>query len=117
MIADWMIPKIGTRKWKAEACDATVRVARSANCLLGFILLSIQMPDPGVGAGAAAGLLEPVEHLCGRVDLVVVLALGKNRQLVQVFVEPCRLFGEVTKPFSIIAVCACMRMILSDCGW
>ena len=26
-------------------------------------------------------------------------------------------FGRCTKPFSIIAVCACMRMILSDCGW
>jgi hypothetical protein len=24
MIADWMIPKIGTRKWKAEACDAPI---------------------------------------------------------------------------------------------
>ena len=26
-------------------------------------------------------------------------------------------FGRWTKPFSIIAVCACMRMTLSDCGW
>ena len=25
--------------------------------------------------------------------------------------------GRRTKPFSIIAVCACMRMTLSDCGW
>ena len=58
--------------------------------------------------GAAGGLLEPVEHLRGRVDLVVVLALRERGQLVQVFGEPCRLFGRRTKSFSIIAVGACM---------
>ena len=75
------------------------------------------MPDPRIGTGSAAGLLEPVEHLRGRVDLVVVLALRERRQLVQVFGEPFCLSGDVDKPFSIIAVCACMRMILSACGW
>ena len=89
---------------------------RSAR-LLGFVALFVQMPDPRVGGGAAAGLLEPVEHLGGRVDLVVVLAIWKHCQLVQVFGKPCRLFRQVDKPFSIIAVWACMRMILSDCGW
>jgi hypothetical protein len=64
-----------------------------------------------------AGALEPVEHLGRRVDLVVVLALWENRQLLQVFGEPCCLLRQMPKPFSIIAVCACMRMILSDCGW
>src|SRR5437667_6984360 len=29
----------------------------------------------------ATGLLEPVEHLGGRIDLVVMLAVGANRQL------------------------------------
>src|SRR5271163_2623258 len=55
------------------------------------------MPDPGIGAGAAAGLLEPVQHLRSRVDLVVVPASRKSRQLVQVFGEPSRLSGEVNK--------------------
>ena len=64
-----------------------------------------------------AAALEPVEHLRGRVDLVVVLPPGKHRQIVQVVGEPAASFGRCTKPFSIIAVCACIRMILSDCGW
>jgi hypothetical protein len=48
-----------------------------------------------------------------RVDLVVVAAIGECRHLVQVLGEPRR---HVRKPFSIIAVCACRRMTLSDCG-
>src|SRR5271166_219195 len=55
------------------------------------------MPDPGIGAGAAAGLLEPVEHLGGRVDLVVVLTLWENRQLVDVLGEPRGLLGQMDK--------------------
>ena len=39
-------------------------------------------------AGLAAGLLEPVEELRGRVDLVVVLAAWEDGQLVQVFSAP-----------------------------
>src|SRR5215471_8423590 len=35
-------------------------------------------------AGFAGGALEPVEHLRGRVDLVVVLAVRKRRQLGEV---------------------------------
>ena len=65
--------------------------------LLGFVLLSIQMPDPRIGAGAAAGALEPVEHLGGRVDLVVVLAFGEDRQLVEVFGKPGRLLWQMHK--------------------
>ena len=70
--------------------------------------------DAGIGAGAAAAL-EPVQYLGGRVDLIVVLAIGEGSQLVQVLGEPRRLLGTCTKPFSIIAVCACIRMILSLC--
>ena len=39
--------------------------------------------------------LRPVKHLRGRVDLVVMLPLGKHRQLVQVFGEPRRLFWQI----------------------
>jgi len=55
------------------------------------------MPDPGIGAGAAAGAFEPIEHLGGRVDLVVVLAARQRRQLMEVFGEPPRLLGQVDK--------------------
>ena len=43
------------------------------------------------------GAFEPVEHLGRRVDLVVVLAFWKDRQLVQVFGEPRRLLGQLDK--------------------
>ena len=79
---------------------------------LGLLIL---LPHPVLRLLAAT--LEPVEHLGGRVDLVVVLAFRKNRTLVQVFGEPARLFGQMDKAVSNIAVCACMRMILSVCGW
>jgi len=42
---------------------------------------------------ARVRLLEPIQELRGRVDLIVVLALGKHRQLVQVFDEPWRRLG------------------------
>ena len=49
------------------------------------------------GWAAATGALEPVEQLGGRVDLVVVLAFGKDCQLVQVFGEPRRFFRQMHK--------------------
>jgi hypothetical protein len=45
----------------------------------------------------AAGLLEPVEHLCRRIDLIVVLAIGEHAQLVQVFREPRCFFRQMQK--------------------
>jgi hypothetical protein len=54
-------------------------------------MLLIHLPHPVLRL--ATGLLEPVEHLCRRVDLVVVPASRESRQLVQVFGEPCGLFG------------------------
>jgi hypothetical protein len=45
--------------------------------------------NPGIGGGdAVAGLLEPVEHLCCRADLVVVPAIGECRDLVQIGCMP-----------------------------
>src|SRR6516164_2628791 len=60
--------------------------------------LPVIFEDTGIGGGdAAAGLLEPVEHLCGRIDLVVVPAIREGAQLVQILGEPrCRV-GEVDK--------------------
>jgi hypothetical protein len=55
----------------------------------------------GRGRGGAAGLLEPVEQLRGRIDLVVVLAVGEDRQLVEVFGEPSRFLGQVDKPSAV----------------
>jgi hypothetical protein len=55
--------------------------------------LFVHLPHPVLRFLAAT--LEPVEHLCRRVDLVVMLALGKNRQLVQVFGEPRRLLRQM----------------------
>ena len=37
---------------------------------------------------AGERLLEPVEELCGRIDLVVMFAVGEDGHLVQVFGEP-----------------------------
>src|SRR5262249_17724179 len=48
-------------------------------------------------ARLAAGALEPVEELGGRVDLVVVFAAREDRQLVQVFGAPSGLTGQVDK--------------------
>ena len=48
-------------------------------------------------ARLAPGLLEPVQHLRGRVDLMVVFAVGKGGQFVDVFGEPARLLGQVDK--------------------
>ena len=47
----------------------------------------LQLEDSRVGAGTAAAL-EPVEHLCCRVDLVVVADVVECRHLVQVLCEP-----------------------------
>ena len=41
---------------------------------------SAKFEDPGVGAGATT-LLEPVEQLRGRIDLVVVFAVREDPQL------------------------------------
>ena len=78
--------------------------------------LPVEFEDPGVGGWASASL-EPVEQLRGRVHMIAVLAVGET-------VSPCRceashgaLSGTRTQPFSIIAVCACIRRTLSDCGW
>ena len=77
--------------------------------------LPLIFEDPAIGARAAAAL-EPVEHLRRRVDLVVVPAIREGAELVQILGEPrCRV-RQVDKAFSIIAVCACMRMTLSNCG-
>ena len=40
-------------------------------------------------------LLEPIEELRGRIDLVIVLALRKHRHLVEVFGEPRRGLGDM----------------------
>src|SRR6266566_3534668 len=45
----------------------------------------------------AAALLEPLEHLRGGIDLVVVAAVGEDRQLVQVEREPRRRVRQVDK--------------------
>ena len=55
-----------------------------------------ELEDPGIGAGETA-VLEPVEHLCRRIDLVVVPAIGKDRHLVQVLREPRCLLGHPDK--------------------
>jgi hypothetical protein len=57
--------------------------------------LFVHLPHPVLRFLAAT--LEPVERLCRRVDLVVMLALGKDRQLVQVFGEPRRFFRQMHK--------------------
>ena len=49
--------------------------------------LPVQFEDSRIGGGAGAAL-EPVEHLRGRVDLVVVPAFGECRQLVQILGQP-----------------------------
>ena len=60
--------------------------------------LPVIFEDPGIGGGeAAAGLLEPLEHLCRRVDLVVVPAIREGAQLVQIWGEPWFRVGEVDK--------------------
>lgn len=77
--------------------------------------LFVQLMDPGVGDGAAAAL-EPVQYLRGRVDLVVVFAVGKAVSSARYWPSHGALFGTCTKPFSIIAVCACRRMICRSAG-
>ena len=62
---------------------------------------------PCIGAGAGAAL-EPVQQLCGQVDLVAVTAIGETRQFVQILRRDGAVSGTCTNPFSIIAVCACM---------
>jgi hypothetical protein len=67
--------------------------------------LPVQLEDPGVRAGSSAAV-EPVEQLRGRVDLVVVPAIGEDGQLVKILRQHDAVFVRWTKPFSIIAVCA-----------
>ena len=45
------------------------------------------------------------------------LPFGKWLARAKYSVSQAASYGRCTKPFSVIAVCACMRMILSDCGW
>jgi hypothetical protein len=71
---------------------------------------------PNAGSRLLAGSLEPVEHLGRRIDLVIMPASREGGQLVQVWASQGAPFGRRTKPFSIIAVCACMHMTLSACG-
>ena len=59
------------------------------------------MPDPRVRGGTAPGLLEPVEHLRRRVDLVV-LALGKTVSSCRYSPSHAASLGRCTKQFSII---------------
>jgi hypothetical protein len=59
----------------------------------------------------ATGLLEPVEHLGGRVDLVVAFALWERDQLKEVFGERCGLFAETHKT---VLDHRGLRMILSE---
>jgi hypothetical protein len=82
--------------------------------LLGrFDIAAIELKD--VLAGRR--LFEPVEKLGGRIDLVVMLAVGEDGHLVQVFGKPRCILRDGDKAFSIIAVCACIRMIFSQSGW
>jgi len=79
------------------------------------------MPD---AAGLAAGLIEPIEQLRGRPRDEVPGGTWSSCRPFGKAVISCRYsagqpasFGRRTKPFSIIAVCACRRMPLSPCGW
>src|SRR5271169_1557468 len=58
--------------------------------------LPVKFEDPGVGGWASASL-EPVEHLCSRIDLVVVLAVWEDRHLLQGRREPWRPLGHPDK--------------------
>jgi len=50
-------------------------------------------------------------------DLVVMLASGERFISWRYRRAKVAFCGMETKPFSIIAVCACIRMILSQSGW
>jgi hypothetical protein len=63
--------------------------------IFGFNRLRFSVPRrlrelTGVFEDALAGerALEPIQKLCGGIDLVVVLTVGEHRQLVEVFGEP-----------------------------
>src|SRR6516162_10962594 len=58
-----------------------------------FVLSSIKLED--VLAGER--LLEPVEKLGGGIDLIVMLAIGKDDHLVEVFGEPGRILRDIDK--------------------
>ena len=60
--------------------------------------------------------LEPIEELRGRIDLIVVLPLGKTVISSRYSSTHVAVSGMRTKPYSIIAVCAWRRMILSHVG-
>jgi hypothetical protein len=49
--------------------------------------------------------------------LVIVAAVREDRQLVQCCTSHGALPGRWRKRFSIITVCACTRMTLSEWGW
>jgi len=62
--------------------------------LLGFLG---QHPHELIWGLAWERALEPVEELRGRIDLVIVLAVGEDSQFVQVCVEPRPRLGDVDK--------------------
>src|SRR5437899_3951812 len=43
-------------------------------------------------------LVDPVEELRGRIDLIVMLAIGKDGHLMEVFGEPGRTLRDIDKP-------------------
>ena len=53
-------------------------LARGLSSAQLFGALPVKLEDPAVGGGAAGALLVPVEHLRGRIDLVVVLAVREE---------------------------------------
>src|SRR6516165_5341681 len=59
-----------------------------------FSLSLVKLEDPL----ARERLLEPVEELGGRIDLVVMLAIGEDGHLVEVFGEPRCTLWDVDKP-------------------
>ena len=77
---------------RAVAPDARAGSAVRAPPRPAFVIFE----DTGVGAAAAAAL-EPVEHLCRRVDLVVAPAIGERAELVQIWGEPRCGVGQVDK--------------------
>src|SRR5580704_10093272 len=65
--------------------------------LLQVLQAPILHPHPLVVSLTRKRLLEPVEKLRGRVRLVVVLAVGEHRQLVEVFGEPRSVLRDADK--------------------
>jgi hypothetical protein len=72
----------------------------------------MEVPNPRVGAGAHANLLEPIEHLCAvESTWSSCLPFGNTVSSCRYSASHAASFGRWTNPFSIIAVWACMRML------